>query len=183
MMSIIMVDLTLFVNKDESLKKLIKKECSDCVGGYMEEVNRLEGRINFIEREELARIKDDISEIKCNQVETGTLVKQFIKTTELQADTMDAMKSAIYEMSASIKDSNKGQFELTQNIKDLNTRFDTLENNVDCKISKVNDRINCQEEKGKFDWMEYVKNKIIPMLIGGGVIGAIISILGKVGVF
>lgn len=37
-------------------------------GGYMEEVNRLEGRINFIEREELTKIKDDISEIKCNQV-------------------------------------------------------------------------------------------------------------------
>ncbi len=147
----------------------------------MEEVNRLEGRIDFIERDRLTKIEDDISEIKCNQVETGTLVKQFLKASELQADTMDAMKSAIYEMSASIKDSNKGQFELTQNIKDLNTRFDTLETNVDTKIGKVNDRINCQENEGNFKIMPFIRDKIIPMLIGGGALGAIIEIFRKVG--
>ena len=149
----------------------------------MEDVVELKGRLNYLEREELTKIKEDISEIKCSQVEVGTLVKQFFKSSELQAETMEAMKLAIYEMSSSIKDSNKGQFELTQNIKDLNTRFDTLEDNVDNKIGQVNNRISCQEEKGKFDWQDYVKNKIIPMLVGGGIIVAIVSILGKVCVF
>lgn len=149
----------------------------------MEEVNRLESRINFIEREELTKMKEDISEIKCNQVETSTMLKQVNKLVETCMDTMDSVKMAMYDVSSSIKDSNKGQVELTQNIKDLNTRFDALEDNVDNKISKVNERINCQENEGNFKIMPFIRDKIIPMLIGGGTIGAIIALLQKVGVF
>ena len=156
-------------------------------GGYMEEVNRLENRINFIEREELTRIKDDINEIKCCQVETSTLVRQFIESSKLQAEAMDSMKVAMYEISSSVKDSNRLSTELTQNVKDLNTSMAIMEDKMDKKFDDVNCRINVQEEKGKFDWQEYIKINIVPFIIkcgiGGSIVGGVIAFLGKVGVF
>lgn len=154
---------------------------------YMEEVNRLESRINFIEREELTHIKEDISEIKCSQVETSTLVKQFIDSSKLQAEAMDSMKIAMYEISSSVKDSNRLSTELTQNVKDLNTSMAVMEEKMDSKFDDVNERINTQENKGKFDIPLYIKCNVIPSLIkwgalGGGA-GAILALLGKVGIF
>ena len=156
-------------------------------GGYMEEVNRLENRINFIEREELTRIKDDINEIKCCQVETSTLVRQFIESSKLQAEAMDSMKVAMYEISSSVKDSNRLSTELTQNVKDLNTSMAIMEDKMDKKFDDVNERINTQEDEGSFRIPLFVRDKLIPALlvggIGGGAIGAILGLLGKVGVF
>ena len=153
----------------------------------MEEVNRLESRINFIEREELTRIKDDINEIKCCQVETSTLVRQFIESSKLQAEAMDSMKVAMYEISSSVKDSNRLSTELTQNVKDLNTSMAVMEDKMDKKFDDVNERINTQENEGNFRIPLFIRDKLIPALlvggIGGGAIGAILGLLGKVGVF
>ena len=149
----------------------------------MEEVSRLESRINFIEREELTRIKEDIGEIKCSQVETSTLVRQFIESSKLQADAMDSMKMAMYEISSSVKDSNRLSTELTQNVKDLNTSMSVMEDKMDKKFCDVNKRINTQEEKDKFDIPLFIRDRILPVLIGGGAVGTIIAMLGKVGVF
>lgn len=136
----------------------------------MEEIGRLEGRIDHIERSELTKIKEDINEIKCGQVETNTLVKQFLKSVEIHAETMDSMKMAMYEMTSSIKESNKS-------IKDLNTKFDDLEENV----NSVSTRVKCQEEKSKIDILPFLRDKFLPMMTIFGLV--VYIVLGKIGVF
>ena len=69
--------------------------------------------------------------------------------------------------------------EISYVIKQMTERQENMENSIDStnkKIELVNTRMDCQEEKGKFDWMLWIKNNFPVVCL------TIYLVLDKVGV-
>ena len=56
--------------------------------------------------------------------------------------------------------------EITFNIRELNTGL----TNTNKKVEEVSTKVNKVDEKGKFDFMDFVKTRVIPVLLTGGCI-------------
>ena len=57
-----------------------------------------------------------------------------------------------------------------------------LKNDVECNvkdISQLQTKVTAIDDSAKFNWLNFVNNKLIPFLIGGGAIWAIIEIVNK----
>lgn len=97
---------------------------------------------------------------------------------------MDAMKMAMYEISASVKDSNRLSTELTQNVKDLNSSMAIMEEKMDNKFDDVNAKFQEQDNKTKIDWAKCFTNggwmKAVEILTLIGLISYIV--LGNIGI-
>lgn len=134
----------------------------------MIEIEGLKDRVEYIEREEIVKMKEDITDIKLNQVETNTLVKEFSKSVDRQCATMEAMATSMKEMSLNMRDNNNS-------IKDLNTKFTCFEN----EMTSIKEDIKIQ----KSTTVEFVKNNIWQIL---GIVATfsvvVYAVLGKVGI-
>lgn len=127
----------------------------------MVEIEGLKDRVEYIEREELVKMKDDITEIKLSQVETNTIVKEFSKAVDRQCMTMEVMAKSMQEMSLNMRDNSNS-------IKDLNTRFAQFEEDIKIQKASVG---------------EFMKNNIWQI---AGVISVfsvvVYVVLGKIGI-
>ena len=56
--------------------------------------------------------------------------------------------------------------EITFNIRELNTGL----TNTNRKVDEVNVKVNKVDEKTKFDFMDFIKTKVIPVLLTSGCI-------------
>jgi len=136
-------------------------------GECMAEIEGLKDRVEYIEREEIVKMKEDITDIKMNQVETNTLVKEFSKSVERQCATMEVMATSMQEMSLNMRDNNNS-------IKDLNTKFTCFED----EMCNIKEDIKVQKS-AKF---EFIKNNIWQIV---GIVATlsvlVYVVLGKIG--
>lgn len=143
----------------------------------MDKIQDLESKVNKLEYEEIKNMRNEITNIKINLAENNILTKQSIDSADKLSDTLSTVKETMIQMSESMKTNNKVSEELASSIKNLNYQVNGLEDKMECKFKEVDVKIKEQDDKGKFDWQLYVKNKIIPYLVAGSSIGVIISLL------
>ena len=65
----------------------------------------------------------------------------------------------------------------------LNTSMINLQNETKSnseKIDRLSKNVDCLDNKGKFDWGSFVSSKLIPFLLGAGVIYAILGIVKEI---
>ena len=150
------------------------------------EYDELVGRMDYLERNKITKMEDNIKLIKLNQVEMAGLTKQFTTTIDnqgkmlqKQSDTMETMTMALHDIVNNIKDSNRVSSELAQKIEESNRKIDTFEENVNCKFKEVDHRIDEQDNKTKVDFAIVIRN----WLVGGGAVAIIgyvaMNVFGK----
>ena len=136
-------------------------------GEYMVEIEDLKDKVAYIEREKIVKIEEDITQIRMNQTETNTLVKEFSRAIDNQCETMNTMAKSMQEMSLNMRDNNNS-------IKDLNTKFTCFEE----EMCNIKEDIKVQKS-AKF---EFIKNNIWQIM---GIVATlsvlVYVVLGKIG--
>ena len=97
-------------------------------GEYTVEIEDLKDKVAYIEREKIVKIEEDITQIRMNQTETNTLVKEFSRAIDNQCDTMNAMAKSMQEMSLNMRDNNNS-------INELNNKFTSFEETTTKEMS------------------------------------------------
>ena len=151
---------------------------------YMEELSKIESRVNRIEYDEMKSMKEDISNIKIDLTKNNILTQQSIDTSRNVAETMDAVKLAMFEISESVRNSNRISTELTESVKDLNSKFENMEDKIDTRFEEVDVKFQKQDDKTKIDWVRCFSEGGWKRALEWIVLLGIISyeVLGKVGV-
>ena len=95
---------------------------------------------------------------------------------------VDHLKSQFTELAKEQKELNKTVGEIKEEQRDMKRDIKDLvkvtNDNVQA-MKALSQEIKKQEEKGKFDWIESTKTKVIPTLFGGGIVYAILEIVNK----
>lgn len=146
----------------------------------MEIVEDLKKKVQHLEYEEIKNIKEDVSNIKIDLAKNNILTQQSIDTSNKVADTMDAVKMAMFEISESVRNSNRISSELTESVKDLNGKFNTMEEKIEIRFGDVDDKLAMQDDRGKFDILSCIKSKFVEIVIIFGLV--VYVVLGKVGI-
>lgn len=152
--------------------------------GYMDTVEDLKRKVQHLEYDEIKTLKEDVSNIKIELAKNNILTQQSIDASNKTSETMDAVKLAMFEISESVRNSNRISTELTESVKDLNTRFDTMEEKIDVRFEDTDKRITEVDTKTKLDWAKCFTNGGWKKGLEWFIILAIIAyeILGRVGV-
>lgn len=144
----------------------------------MEELDELKKKVNHLEYDEIKTLKDDITQIKIDLNTNNLLTQQSIKSNEKLSTTLESVQTAMFEITESLKDSNKISTELTQTVSSLNNKVDVLSDNTNEKLQEFNNKIVAIDNKSKIDIMELEKDKFSDnakkYLVGGGSVGFII---------
>lgn len=123
----------------------------------MEEIKELKDRIGYIEREKIVKIEEDMTQIKMNQVETNTLVKEFTRAVDAQGKTMEAMTLSLQEITYTNKRMIDDMSEVKMKIDQNNENIKCVEENTAKKFEEVNDKLEQQDEKSKIDIVVFLK--------------------------
>ena len=141
-------------------------------GEYMVEIEDLKDKVAYIEREKIVKIEEDITQIRMNQTETNTLVKEFSRAIDNQCDTMNAMAKSMQEMSLNMRDNNNS-------INELNNKFTSFEETTTKEMSDLKCKVDVQQTKT----LDFIKNNIWQIM---GIISVasvvVYLVLGKVGI-
>ena len=141
-------------------------------GEYMVEIEDLKDKVAYIEREKIVKIEEDITQIRMNQTETNTLVKEFSRAIDNQCDTMNAMAKSMQEMSLNMRDNNNS-------INELNNKFTSFEETTTKEMSDLKCKVDNQKTKA----LEFVKCNIWQIVRIISVASIIVYlVLGKVGI-
>lgn len=150
----------------------------------MEEIVEIKNRVNRIEYDEIKSIKSDISNINIDLAKNNILTQQSIDTAKNVAETMDAVKLAMFEISESVRNSNRISTELTESVKDLNSKFENMEDKIDTRFEEVDVKFQRQEDKTKIDWVRCFSEggwkRALEWIVLLGIIAY--EVFGKVGV-
>lgn len=145
-----------------------------------ERFNSLEHKIEHLEYDEIAEIKNAINDIKISMGKSDLLTKQATDTNTKLTDTLMVMKESLIELATSVKASNQDTKELADSVNILSNRVVTLDNKVDTKFDEVNRKVDEVDNKSKIDITTIQKDKtskdIEKYIIGGGIIGIIVLI-------
>lgn len=143
----------------------------------MEEINDLKERTKHLENVRLVKIEEDIGEMKTDLAENSLLTRQSVETNKELSATLRNVSDTMIKISGKL-DNNNDQ------VKDLGDKFDCFETKVDQRFEDTDNKIKTIEEeadrideKTKFDWSNLVKNRLIPSLLGGGIIYGIVEII------
>lgn len=144
----------------------------------MEELDELKKKINHLEYDEIKTLKDDITQIKIDLNTNNLLTQQSIKSNEKLSTTLESVQTAMFEITESLKDSNKISTELTQTVTNLNNKVDVLSDRTNERLQEFNNKIVAIDNKSKIDITELEKDKFSDnakkYLVGGGSVGFII---------
>ena len=143
------------------------------------ELDDLKSKLNKIEYTEIKEVKEEIQQIKIDLNTNNILTRQCTESNEKLAQTMDTLKTTMIEVAQSVKDSNKVTSELATTVKNLNDKVNNVESTMGKKFNEVNERIEVIDDKGKFDWMLFLKHNAVGILLG---IGALIYALSQLGI-
>ena len=141
-------------------------------------IDGLKDRVEYIEREELVNMKKDITDIKLNQVETNTLVKEFTKVMDMQGKAMETMSLSLQEMTYTNKRLIEEMSEVKVEVKQTNHTIKCVEEDTQSKFNAINKKITEQEEKSKIDILVVLKNNWFKIVIGGYVIWQVVERVG-----
>ena len=144
----------------------------------MEELDELKKKVNHLEYDEIKTLKDDITQIKIDLNTNNLLTQQSIKSNEKLSTTLESVQTAMFEITESLKDSNKISTELTQTVSNLNNKVDVVSDNTNERLQEFNNKIVAIDNKSKIDITELEKDKFSDnakkYLVGGGSVGFII---------
>lgn len=144
----------------------------------MEELDELKKKVNHLEYDEIKTLKDDITQIKIDLNTNNLLTQQSIKSNEKLSTTLESVQTAMFEITESLKDSNKISTELAQTVSNLNNKVDVLSDNTSERLQEFDNKIAAIDNKSKIDITELEKDKFSDnakkYLVGGGSVGFII---------
>ena len=143
------------------------------------ELEELKSKVSKIEYTEIKEIKEDIQRIKIDLNTNNILTQQCTESNEHLSQALDSLKTTMIEVAQSVKDSNKVTSELALNVRDLNDKFNNVENTMDRKLDEVNVRMDAIDDKSKFDVMDWLKSNWIGVAMGAG---AVIYALSQIGI-
>lgn len=143
------------------------------------EFDDLKSKVNKIEYTEIKEVKEEIQQIKLDLNTNNILTKQCTESNEKLAQTMDSLKSTMIEVAQSVKDSNKVTSELAITVKDLNSKVNNVETTMNEKFNEVNGRMDCIDDKSKFDILKFLKGNFVGIVLG---VGALIYALAQLGI-
>lgn len=144
----------------------------------MVEIEALKDKISYIEREEIVNMKKDITDIKLNQVETNTLVKEFTKVMNMQGKAMETMSLSLQEMTYTNKRLVEEMKEVKVEVKQTNQTIKCVEEETQRKFEEMDEKIKEQEEKGKIDILVVIKNNWLKIVVGGYMIWQVVEKVG-----
>ena len=142
-------------------------------------IEELKAKVDKLEYTEIKNIKEDIGQIKIDLNTNNLLTQQSIDANNKLSNVIDTMRDTMIEMAQSVKDSNRVTSELASTVKDLNDKVKNVESTMDKKFDEVNERIEVIDDKGKFDWMLFLKHNAVGILLA---IGALIYALSQLGI-
>lgn len=143
----------IITNLEKDVKD-IKQEHKECFKIITERINRHSDKIDKISDNNLV-LETILKRLEEDGKEQKKINSEFQKT-------MLSIQTAMGEIIFSIKELNAKLMETEQ------------------KTDVLGDKVEKIEERGKFDFVMFMKNKAIPFLIGGGIIYAILKIIESV---
>jgi len=127
---------------------------------YMEELNRVETKFD----KQIAKLNEKLHQTDLKLERNNTITEQSTKAIEKMTDTMDSVKEAMIDISTKLSITERTNQELKENVENLNGKFERLE-------TKVDDKVDLIEEKGKFDYLLWIKQNFVSLVIAGSLIG------------
>lgn len=136
----------------------LEKDVKDIKQEHKESFKIITERIN--------RHSDKIDKISDNNLVLETILKRLEEDGKEQKKINSEFQKTMLSIQTAMG-------EIIFSIKELNTRLMETEQKTDV----LGDKVEKIEERGKFDFVMFMKNKAIPFLIGGGIIYAILKII------
>lgn len=134
----------------------------------------LKKRVDHLEYDEIASIKDDVNEIKIELNKNDILTQQAIESNKKLNDTMDSFKETMISISTSIKENNKISQQLANTVDELNLKITKVEENTNVSINKISTKLDEVDNKSKFDITSWLKNNFISVLLTIGALSYVI---------
>ena len=143
----------------------------------MDDFEELKKKINHLEYDEIAPMKEDINEIKITLSSNDLLVKQALESNKKVSDSLEVLKDTMLEVSRSVRDSNRINDEITKTIEELNNRICSVESNTKETLKNLGDKITEIDNKSKLDVVLWLKNNWFGIV---GILGVLYTILKNV---
>lgn len=137
-------------------------------------IEDLKKRVDHMQYDEIASIKDDINEIKIELNKNDILTQQAIESNKKLNETMDSFKETMISISTSIKENNKISQQLANTVDELNMKITKVEENTNVSIDKISAKLDEVDNKSKFDITSWLKNNFISVLITVGALSYVI---------
>ena len=123
-----------------------------------DKIERLETDVVNI-NERLNRHSEKIDKISDNNLVLETILKRLEEDGKEQKSVNELLNKSMQSIQTAMT-------EITFNIRELNTGL----TNTNRKVDEVNVKVNKVDEKTKFDFMDFIKTKVIPVLLTSGCI-------------
>ena len=145
------------------------------VQNIMVEIDRIDKQLEKFDGR-LAKNEQCLQETNIRLERNTVVTEQNTVATEQNKIATERFAQAIEDISKTLLDISYVNKIIIKNQEDMEKSLDLTNKKIECKFDDVNDRINKQEDKGKFDFLQYIKDNF-PMI---GL--TIFVILDKVGV-
>ena len=134
-----------------------------------DKIDRLETDVINI-NERLNRHSEKIDKISDNNLVLETILKRLEEDGKEQKSVNDMLNKSMQSIQAAMT-------EITFNVRELNTGL----TNTNRKVDEVNVKVNKVDEKTKFDFMDFIKAKVIPVLLTSGCIYGVAKFIEGLG--
>ena len=131
-------------------------------------------KINHLEYDEIAPMKEDINEIKITINRNDLLIKQALESNKKVSDSLEVLKDTMVEVSRSVRDSNRINDEITKTIEELNKRICSVDNSTKETLKAFENKITEIDNKSKLDIMLWMRNNWFGIV---GILGVLYTIL------
>lgn len=131
----------------------------------MEDYEQLLKKIDKIEYTDIKELRETTNTLGRKMEKNELLIDQVVKSNEKLANVMDTIKEAMAEITANLRDGNRISQELTETVSKLNDKVVKVEGDVKNNLTKVNDRIDKIDDKGKVDLLTWLKDNWFKLVV------------------
>ena len=137
-------------------------------------------RVDKIEYTDIKNMNNELTEIKLDLRENNLLTKQSIEMNAKLTDTMDSLKSAMLEISHSIKETSKETANLGRKVDSLDDKVNRTNDKMDEKFTELKSKVESVDDKAKVDILVWCKSNWFKLAISFGLIGLLLEqVFGK----
>ena len=133
-----------------------------------DKIDRLEKDVINI-NERMNRHSEKIDKISDNNLVLETILKRLEDDGKEQKSVNELLNKSMLSIQTAMT-------EITFNIRELNTGL----TNTNKKVDEINVKVNKVDDKTKFDFMDFIKTKVIPTLLTGGCIYGIAKLIESI---
>ena len=144
-------------NKEDKIKK-IEQDIQEVKQEYKNDIKTTNERLN--------RHSEKIDKISDNNLVLETILKRLEDDGKEQKEINSAMNKTLLTVQAAMT-------EITFNVKEMNNKLISTDDKLGNTIRKVSEIDN----RSKFEITSFITKTVIPFLLGGGVIYAILQIV------